>query len=49
MLILAHAAPITLFILALFYKWFALDDHYAVFLYGHLNATPFDELLMKEN
>ena len=44
MLILAHAAPITLFILALFYKWFALDDRYAVFLYGHLNATPFDEI-----
>lgn len=41
---LPHAVPITLFILALFYKWFALDDRYAIFLYGHMNATPFDEV-----
>ena len=41
---LAHAVTITLFILAFFYKWFAVDDRYAVFLYNHLNATPFDEV-----
>jgi len=41
---LAHAVTITLFIFALFYKWFAVDDRYAVFLYNHLNATPFDEV-----
>jgi len=43
-LILAHATPITLLVLALFYKWFALDDRYAVFLYNHLGATPFDDV-----
>jgi hypothetical protein len=41
---LAHAVTITLFILALFYKWFAVDNRYVVFLYNHLNATPFDEI-----
>ena len=39
---LPFAALICLFILGLFYYWFAVADRYAVFLYGHLNATPFD-------
>ncbi|MBI5651062.1 MAG: hypothetical protein HZC40_11560 [Chloroflexi bacterium] len=39
---LVHALPITALVLVLIYKWFALDDRYAVFLYNHLNATPFD-------
>ncbi len=42
MALLFHATSLTLFLLALFYKWFALDDRYAVFLYEHLGATPFD-------
>ncbi len=42
MITLFHTTSITLFLLALFYKWFALDDRYAVFLYEHLGATPFD-------
>lgn len=29
-------------ILALFYYWFAVADRYAVFLYEHLGAAPFD-------
>ena len=28
--------------LGLLYYWFAVADRYAVFLYGHLGATPFD-------
>jgi hypothetical protein len=44
MALFLHALLITLVILALFYKWFALDDRYAVFLYGHLGATPFDAI-----
>lgn len=42
-----HAAPITLFILALFYYWFAVADRYAVFLYNHCRAGPagpFDDI-----
>jgi hypothetical protein len=42
MALLFHTTSHTLFLLALFYKWFALDDRYAVFLYEHLGATPFD-------
>ncbi len=42
MVTLFHTTSLTLFLLALFYKWFALDDRYAVFLYEHLGATPFD-------
>jgi hypothetical protein len=38
-----HAVPISVFILGLFYYWFAVADRYAIFLYGHLGATPFDE------
>lgn len=41
---LLHAAPVGLFILGLFYYWFAVADRYAIFLYGHLGATPFDEV-----
>jgi hypothetical protein len=41
---LLHAVPIFLFVLGLFTYWFALADRYAIFLYGHLGATPFDEL-----
>jgi len=43
------AAPISLFLLGLFYYWFAVADRYAVFLYGHATvgiplARPFDEM-----
>ena len=46
---LIEAALITLFILTLFYYWFALADRYAVFLYGHTAdgiplTQPFDAL-----
>ena len=41
---LLHAAPICLFVLGLFYYWFAIADRYAVFLYDHLGATPFDAI-----
>src|SRR5574341_351648 len=40
----AHALPISLLILALFYYWFGVADRYAVFLYEHMGATPFDEV-----
>ncbi len=39
-----HSIPITLFILALYYYWFAVADRYAIFLYNHLGATPFDAI-----
>lgn len=39
-----YALSITIFILALIYKWFAVDDRYAVFLYNHMRAQPFDEV-----
>ncbi len=38
-----HATPISLFIIGLFYYWFALANRYTIFLYYHLGATPFDE------
>lgn len=41
---LLHAASISVFVLGLFYYWFAVADRYAIFLYGHLGATPFDEI-----
>lgn len=41
---LLHAVPISLFILGLFYYWFAVADRYVIFLYEHLGATPFDEV-----
>ena len=46
---LGWAIPIALFVLGLFYYWFAIADRYAIFLYGH-TATgipltqPFDEM-----
>lgn len=39
---LLHALPVSIFILLLFYNWFAVADRYAVFLYDHLGAKPFD-------
>jgi hypothetical protein len=41
---LLHAVPISMFNLGLFYYWFGVADRYVIFLYGHLNATPFDEV-----
>ncbi|MBU0493164.1 MAG: hypothetical protein KKA73_04590 [Chloroflexi bacterium] len=41
--LLLYAPSISFIILALFYYWFAIADRYAVFLYEHLGATPFDE------
>jgi hypothetical protein len=46
---LAAAVPIVLFILGLFYHWFAIADRYAIFLYGHTapgipSAQPFDAM-----
>ena len=41
---LLHAVPISLFVLGISYYWFAVADRYAIFLYGHLGATPFDEV-----
>ena len=41
---LPFAFAISLLILGLFYYWFAIADRYAVFLYGHLGATPFDHV-----
>ena len=43
------AAPTSLFILGLFYHWFAVADRYAIFLYGHSApgiplAQPFDAM-----
>lgn len=37
-----HAAWITAAVLALFTYWFAIADRYAVFLYEHMGAAPFD-------
>jgi hypothetical protein len=41
---LLYAVLISLFVLGLFYYWFAVADRYSIFLYGHLGATPFDEV-----
>jgi len=38
-----HAIPIFTFVSGLFYYWFAVADRYTIFLYNHLEATPFDE------
>lgn len=40
----AFAVSISLFVLGLFYYWFSVADRYTIFLYGHLGATPFDEI-----
>jgi hypothetical protein len=37
-----HAIVVSLFTAGLFYYWFALENRYVVFLYGHWDATPFD-------
>ena len=39
-----YALPAVSILLGLFYYWFALADRYAVFLYEHLGATPFDRV-----
>jgi hypothetical protein len=39
-----HALIISLFILTRFYGWFAIADRFAIFLYNHLGATPFDQV-----
>jgi hypothetical protein len=39
-----YAVPISLSVLGLFYYWYAVADRYAIFLYGHLGATPFDKI-----
>ena len=39
---LPHALPVAAVMLGLYYYWFAVADRYAVFLYEHLGATPFD-------
>lgn len=41
---LLHALPVAALVLGLHCYWFAVADRYAVFLYGHLGATPFDEV-----
>ncbi len=46
---LGGAVPIILFVLSLFYYWYAVADRYAIFLYGHTTtgiprAQPFDEM-----
>lgn len=37
-----HALTVSSLVLALFYYWFGVADRYAVFLYEHLGAGPFD-------
>jgi hypothetical protein len=37
-----YAALIVLFMLSLYYYWFALANWHTIFLYNHLGATPFD-------
>lgn len=37
-----HGAAAALAVLGLFFYWFAVADRYAVFLYEHLGAGPFD-------
>lgn len=39
-----RAVPVSGVVLGLFYRWFAVADRYAIFLYGHLGATPFDRI-----
>jgi hypothetical protein len=46
---LAVALPISLFVLGVFYYWFAVANRYVVFLYGHVatgipRTEPFDEI-----
>jgi len=44
---LLEAVPISLFVLGLFYYWFAVANRYVIFLYGHTahgipQTQPFD-------
>ncbi len=39
-----HALPVTGLVLGLFIHWFAVADRYAMFLYDHLGASPFDRV-----
>lgn len=39
---LAHACGVVIVVMSLFYYWFAISDRYAIFLYDHLGAGPFD-------
>ncbi|MGE3268378.1 MAG: hypothetical protein AB7P40_06500 [Chloroflexota bacterium] len=39
---LAHAALVSALVLALYALWFVVQDRRIIFLYGHLNSTPFD-------
>lgn len=41
-LALGFALALAGLLLGLFYYWFAIADRYAIFLYNHLGATPFD-------
>jgi hypothetical protein len=43
-LTLLHSIPVSLLVLGLFTYWYAVADRYQVFLYGHLGATPFDDV-----
>jgi hypothetical protein len=39
-----HALLVGAGVLGLFYYWFAVADRYHIFLYNHLDATPFDAI-----
>lgn len=39
-----YATAVILLVLGLYYYWFAVADRYVIFLYGHLEATPFDDV-----
>jgi len=39
-----HGVLVSAVVVGLFYRWFAVADRYAIFLYGHLGATPFDHV-----
>jgi hypothetical protein len=39
-----HGVLVSAVVLGLFYRWFAVADRYAIFLYEHLGATPFDRV-----
>lgn len=39
---LVHAVAVSALVLALFYYWFGVANRYAVFLYEHLGAGPFE-------
>lgn len=41
---ITFAVGVVTLVLGLYYYWFAVADRYAIFLYGHLGATPFDDV-----